>query len=156
MVGPMPPTEPAIERRAYVRVPVRGEVVFRDRNHDVHGRVVSLSEVGLEIRCQLGFSILAMAGPIDITVTLDDGTPLHLTGRVQFVRAATRSIVIAYDAPAPALAEAIESRLAASRDGVANLQLMMLTRAHDERERSAIADEALGRIIDERRRQEPS
>ena len=133
----MSPTEPAHERRLHVRVPVRGDVTFQIGDHEVHGRIVTVSDAALDIRCQLGFAILGMAGqPVDIAVVLDDHRRWKLTGHVQFVRASTHTLVIAYDAPAPDLAREIEARLTDSRADAAALQMMILTRERDDRERS--------------------
>lgn len=131
----------ALERRAYVRVPVRGDVVFRGRDHEIHGRVVNLSEVALEVRCQLGFALLGMAGElVELIVSLDgNAAPWCFTGRVQYVRASAHTLVVHYDAP-PDLAREIAARLDGSRDGVASVQLAMLVRDRDERERAHLDD----------------
>ena len=146
------------ERRRYTRVPAHGDVVFRGREHVIHGRVVTLSEVALEVRCQLGFSILGMAGQaVDLAVVVEgiEG-PWSLSGRVRTVRAATHTLVIEYDPPPPAIARLIESFLADSRDAAESLQLMLRMRDYDEMEHRRIDDIECQRIVDERRRPEPS
>lgn len=124
----------------------------------IHGRVVAISEVTLDVRCQLGFAILGMAGQaVDLAVVVEgvEG-PWSLSGRVRTVRAATHTLVIEYDPPPAAVARVIESYLADSRDAAESLQLMLRMRDYDEIEHRRIDDAECQRIVDERRRPEPS
>jgi hypothetical protein len=147
-----------IERRRFTRVPTHGDVVFRGREHVIHGRVVALSEIALDVRCQLGFSILGMAGQeVDLAVVIDGAEgPWNLRGRVRTVRAATHTLVIEYDPPPAEVARVIASYLSESRDAAESLQLMLRMRDYDELEHRRIDDMEAQRIVDERRRPEPS
>ena len=82
------------------------------RGHEIHARLVAISEVGVEIECQLGFALLGMAGePVELTAAFDrGGEPWTLRGHVQFVRASKHSLVIEYDTPAPVLGRLLESQ----------------------------------------------
>jgi hypothetical protein len=143
MVGSMPPTEQARERRQHARVPVRGDVQFHIGDHEFRGRLVTISDAALEIRCQLGFAILGMAGqPVELVLDLDGTARWVLTGHVQFVRASTHTLVISYDRPTPDLAREIETLIAGTREHAASLQLMLRARARDDRERAAADDVA--------------
>ena len=147
-----------IERRRFTRVPAHGDVVFRGREHVIHGRVVAISEVTLDVRCQLGFAIPCMVGQaVDLAVVIDgvEG-PWNLTGHVRRVRAANHTLVIEYEPPPPAIARVIETFLADSRDAAESLQLMLRMRDYDEIEHRRIDDIEAQRIVDERRRPEPS
>ncbi len=81
---------------------------------------------------------------------------MNLSGRVRTVRAATHTLVIEYDPPPPAVARVIASYLSESRDAAESLQLMLRMRDYDELEHRRIDDMECQRIVDERRRPEPS
>ena len=132
--------------------------MFRGREHVIHGRVIAISEVTLDVRCPLGFSIRGMDGQVvDLAVVIDGAEgPWSLRGRVHKVRAATDTLVIEYDPPPPAVARVIESYLSESRDAAESLQLMLRMRDYDELEHRRIDDAECQRIVDERRRPEPS
>lgn len=89
--------QPLIERRQHVRVSVRGDVILRVGGREIHGRSVVVSETNLEVRCQLGFTLLSLAGAsVAIEMRLDSapGTWFVTQGRVARVRPASHSLVI--------------------------------------------------------------
>lgn len=146
-----------IERRRYTRVPAHGNVVFRGREQVIHGRIVALSEVTLDVRCQLGCEMLGMAGQdVDLAVVIDGAEgPWSLSGRVRAVRAKTHTLVIEYDPPPPAVARVIESYLADSRDAAESLQLMLRMREYDELEHRRIDDIECQRLVEGPPRPDP-
>lgn len=132
----MSSTEAIDDRRQHLRVPTHGAVVFWARGQEVRGRLASLSDVALDVRCNLGFALLGMAGAhVDLELVVEGSDARwRFAGQVRFVRAASHTLVIHYDTPIPDLARAIENHLTAHGDGVASTQLMLLAR---ERERAA-------------------
>jgi hypothetical protein len=96
-----------VERRDHVRVNARGPVIMRAAGREIHGRAVVVSETTLEVRCQLGFMLLSLAGAaVEIEMRLDGaaGNWFSLRGHVSHIRAANHSLVIAIDALPPPLA----------------------------------------------------
>jgi hypothetical protein len=103
----------AIERRQRTRVSARGAVILREAGHEAHGRSTVVSDTGLEVKCQLGFRLLSMAGaPVEVEMRLDGarGTWFRFDGRVVKVRAESHSLVIAFDVLPDELATLIAAR----------------------------------------------
>ena len=88
--------QPLIERRQHMRVNARGAVILRSGGREIHGRGVVVSHTSLEVRCQLGFTLLSMAGmSVEIEMRLDrDATSFVVHGQVARVRGANHSLVI--------------------------------------------------------------
>lgn len=100
--------QPGVERRERPRVKVRGAVTLRTALLVVRGTAINVSATTLEVKCDLGFALLTMAGsPVEIEMRLNgsEGSWFVLSGRVRRVRASSHSLVIAIASmPAPLLA----------------------------------------------------
>lgn len=92
--------QPSVERHRHTSVSARGAVILRGGGREIHGRGVVVDETALEVRCQLGFTLLSMAGiSVEIEMRLDGaaGTWFIAHGKVAHVRAANHSLIIALD-----------------------------------------------------------
>ena len=128
--------QPWIERRQHVRARVCGDVMLRSGGgREVHGRAVVVSVTTLEVTCQLGFSLLAMAGmSVEIEMRLDGhSTWFWFHGQVARVRAADHSLVIAVAALPAELAA-----LVAGAGEVAPIEVMVVD--DDRGRRARISD----------------
>jgi hypothetical protein len=122
----------SIERRKHMRVVVRGAVSLRGRGREIHGRAVVVSNTSLEVRCQLGFALLSMAGaPVEIEMRFDlaGGSWFVAHGHVARVGAANHSLVIALDV----LPEELSALLTAESANAASTVSRLLY-THSERE----------------------
>src|SRR5687767_4125770 len=136
--------QPLIERRQHVRAQACGDVMLRGGGERaVHGRAVVVSATTLEVNCQLGFSLLAMAGmSVEIEVRLDgDSQWLWFHGQVARVRAADHSLVIAVAALPAALTRLVAE---AEQAGVAPIEVMVVDGDRGRRARIAEAFRAEG------------
>jgi hypothetical protein len=131
---PMSENHPFIERRREPRIPARGAVLLQTDGRAIHGRLLALSAVAVEITCELGFPLLGMAGErVALAIQLEgEPEPWQFSGRVTFIRASTHSLVVAYDDPSPELARRLASWLAESQRGVIEAQVLLWTRRHDD------------------------
>jgi CheY-like chemotaxis protein len=99
----------------------------------------------LEIKCQLGFALLAMAGAsVEIEMRLDGaaGSWFLLQGRVARIRAASHTLVIAIDALLPPLAALIASQ--DDKPAVSPIEVMVVDGDRVRRARVAEAFRAEG------------
>lgn len=134
-----------VERRRHARVSVRAAVIVRSAGHAVHGTAVSVSATTLEVGCQLGASLLAMAGAdVEITMRLNGATGgwFALSGRVRRVRAASHSVVIALASVPPPLATWIAEQT--DRTEVSAIEVMVVDRDSGRRIQIAAAFRAEG------------
>jgi hypothetical protein len=132
----------SVERRQHVRVPAHGSVVFWARGHLVHGRLTTISDVGLEITCHLGFALLGMGDTlIELGLRLDGpvGGWLQLRGRISHVRAASHMLVIAIDDLAPEFLPRIAAWSLAGHDVPAPPEVMIIDSDRDRRAATAAA-----------------
>lgn len=101
----------SIERRHHTRVHARGSVILRAAGQQAHGRAIVVSDTALEVSCQLGAALPALAGAsVEIEMRLDGETGgwFILHGQVARVRPEKNSLVIAI----AALPEPISALLA--------------------------------------------
>lgn len=128
-----------VERREHAHVKVRGSAILRSAGHVVHGTAMNVSATTLEVRCDLGFALLAMAGSqveIEMRLNGSEGSWFELSGRVRRVRAASHSLVIAIASPpAPLLAWIAEQT---GRTQAPRLEVMVVDR--DSGRRIQVAD----------------
>jgi hypothetical protein len=104
-----------IDRRHHHRIPATGHVVLRVPRGEIHGQLRVLGVNDLEVQCDLGFTLLSMAGtPVDVELTLHDTGLrfLPMRGRVTHVRAQSHSLVVRLTEIPFELAEVIEASLA--------------------------------------------
>ncbi len=137
--------ESRIERRRHVRVAARGAVILRGDNQELHGRAVVVSETALEVRCQPGLALVAMAGaPVEVEMRLDGeiGGWFILHGQVQRVRDLDHRLVITITTLPGPLASLIAKT--AGRSGLAPIEVMIVDAAVAERTRVAEAFRAEG------------
>jgi hypothetical protein len=103
------------DRRHHHRIPTTGRAVLHVPRGDIHGELMVLGPNDLEIRCDLGFMLLSMAGAVvDLELFLDESGLrfLPLRGRVTHVRAQSHSLVVKLTEIPRQLAALIEASLA--------------------------------------------
>jgi hypothetical protein len=106
---------PGTDRRHHHRIPTTGRVTLHVPRGDIHGELMVLGPNDLEVRCDLGFMLLSMAGAtVDIELSLDEAGLrfLPLRGRVTHVRAQSHSLVVRLTEIPRQLAALIETSLA--------------------------------------------
>lgn len=92
--------QPSIGRHQHTSVSARGTVILRGGGREIRGRGVVVDRMALEVRCQLGFALLSLAGTsVEIEMRLDGsaGTWFIAHGKVAHVRAANHSLIIELD-----------------------------------------------------------
>jgi hypothetical protein len=137
-----------MERRDRARVHAHGSVMLRDGEHELHGRLLMLSPIDVELRCDLDVDPLELVGkPVNLSVWWEQvGSWYAVRGQVQRARVESHSLVVSVEDPSPDLLAAIDRALADDDDRRAVCVMVVDTR-HERRKLLAQRFRELGSTV---------